>query len=247
MSELKRPFGAGEEDAHGTDDAASTQLSARLSALQKESPDVTQLATRRGAQVPPLQKSDEPPVLGSRRARREAAEAAAAAQVTPVEDNTQLSSRRAAPAASDDITRMSVREAEATAPATQSSSYSCESLPAAHLLGSRGGLSATLPPGAAPVAMRAREGGFGTRTPTYAPRSAASATASANPVLPPPIPQQHLTPQGREPVFTPLEAQRHKDSVRRAAVGKAIAIGVSLVVVGMAAIVGIVLLARGLL
>lgn len=223
---------------------------------------MTHLATRRTAQAPPQQKSGEATVLGSRRARRQAAEAAQAAQVAPIEDNTQLSKRRTPPepepeeddstrladrrasaAESDDRTRMSAREAEAAAPATQSSSYSSESLPAAQLLGSRGSLPSALPPGALPVAMRVRKGGFGTRTPAYGPRT----SASANPVLPPPTAQQHLTPQHREPVSTPLEAQRRKDSQRRAAVGRAIAIGVMLVVVGTAAIVGIVLLARGLL
>lgn len=207
---------------------------------ESEVDDVTQLARRRREAAA---EPDESTQLSQR--RRPLVEA-------DLDEETRMALRRADGLTSagtpptfddqDDATRVSNRGAETQAGAAPSRTRSSPNESAAPTHPYMGTELSPLPPGEAPIGMPAHEGGFGERTAAYRPRMAAAATPL--PDLPPATASDAA--EQRQPVLAPAEAQRRRESVRRTSVGKAIAIGVAILVLGSTAIVSIVLLIRGL-
>jgi len=211
----------------------STQLAQRRRApVEAEPPqDVTQLSAKRSK---PLVEADldEETRMALRGAR-----VAEVAQATdePEDDGTKIATRRAlreAAAASEP-------SSDSVAPQTRPGAAEA-SVP----LGSRRGPTLeTLPPGVLPAGMRAHEGGFGTQIPAYRPREALDGVS----VTPPPPSTTGTAPGFHAAVLTPVEAQHRRDATHRSSVAKAVIVGVGVLLVGTAAVIGILLLVTGLL
>jgi len=214
-------------------------------AAESEVDDATRLTTRR----PAPEEADDATQLASRRhapaAPAETAEPAEPAVPAEPADVTRLARRQPLMHGHDeaDSTRLSMRDAksaaplEATAPRTDSADTQAASVPQAAYQ------NAALPPGPAPAGVQFREGGFGARTEAYRPRSETSLSPLAPAVFADDVPPR----ESGATVAAPLEAQRRRESAHRASVGKAVAVGVVVLVLGTIAVVGVVLLVQGLL
>lgn len=204
----------------------STQLSSRRPTVPVEEhedleDDSTRLSTRVPGVGPDAAEEDDATRLAVRNTG------------APTDDSTILSPRNSgASAASGELGATTGATAAATAAQTQQAS----SLRAARAL-------PDLPPAQdqAAIGNRAREGGFGTRSAAYTPRAVAPAEIRV-----PSLPPESHSPTHREHVLEPQEAQRKRDAARRASLARAIAIGTAVLVLGSAAVIGILLLVRGL-
>ncbi|WP_061963192.1 hypothetical protein [Demequina aurantiaca] len=230
----------------------STRLASRRQPPVAESEDSTQLATRRSRRAAREQEIDDSAQLATRRTAAasdpttepepdDSTRLATRRPVVEPDDSTQLATRRhSGPEASleDDSTRLSVRDTATIPPPAESVQTQLANPNAAHPHRTM----PDLPPGAAPLGMHVRPGGFGASTEAYRPRDTPSSEYTI-----PPLPPTPASNEYRDPVLTPVDAQRKRESAHRASVTKVVAIGVAVLVIGSAAVIGIVLLVRGLL
>jgi hypothetical protein len=232
LSARRRPVPDAHADPVPNELDDSTQLAQRRRAPAEAEPpqDFTQLSAKRAKPLVEADLDEE-----TRMALRHAREPdVAQAADEPEDDGTKIATRRAlreAAAASEP-------SSDSVAPQTRPGAAEA-SVP----LGSRRGPTLeTLPPGIAPAGMRAHEGGFGTQIPAYRPRAALDGV----PVTSPPS-STGTAPGFRPEVLNPVEAQHKRDATHRASLAKAVIVGVGVLVVGTAAVIGILLLVRGLL
>ncbi|WP_430868075.1 hypothetical protein [Demequina aurantiaca] len=240
--------GSPEDFAAEAEPDETTRLSSRNAGAEPDSSpepdDATQLATRRRtpAEAPDDADDDvhdDATVLATRRQ----------AAVDPDPDVTQMASRRreTAPGVhhNNDV---SERDVVTAVPRDFTSlTTDPDATRAAHPPFDAGNrIPVAFPPGESPAAMHAREGGFGARTEAYRPRE-----------MPTPLP---LAPQAFEEqldapraapsataMLMPIDAQRRREAAHRAAVTKAVAVGIGVLVLGTAAVIGIIVLLGGLL